>query len=158
MGVTAVCPGSFDPITNGHVDVIRRTAARFDQVVVACGRNLGKQGMFDLEERLGLLEEAVGELPNVEIATFDGLLVEFCAQRGAGVVVKGIRDGADVSSELPMARMNAAIGSVETLLLPGGPLYSFVSSSLVKEVARFGGDVSDLVPPAVDHALRRRFA
>ncbi|HEY8339104.1 MAG TPA: pantetheine-phosphate adenylyltransferase [Egibacteraceae bacterium] len=156
MSVTAVCPGSFDPVTYGHVDVIERAAARFDRLVVACTRNLGKKGLFDVAERVELLEAVLGHLDNVEVAPFEGLLVDFCRERGVRIVVKGLRAVSDFEYELQMAQMNARIGDVETLFMSTSPVYSFLSSSLVKEVARLGGDVTDFVPPIVAERLRER--
>ena len=149
MTVTAVCPGSFDPVTNGHLDVIQRASSRFDRLLVACLRNAGKQPLFDLDIRLALLNEVVADLDNVEVAAFDGLLVDFCLQRGVTVIVKGLRAVSDFEYELQMAQMNSHLGDVETFFMTTSPIYSFLSSSLVKEVARFGGDVTDFVPSAV---------
>ncbi len=149
MTVTAVCPGSFDPVTNGHLDVIQRASSRFDRLLVACLRNAGKQPLFDLDIRLALLNEVVADLGNVEVAAFDGLLVDFCRERGVSVIVKGLRAVSDFEYELQMAQMNSHLGNVETFFMTTSPIYSFLSSSLVKEVARFGGDVTDFVPPAV---------
>jgi pantetheine-phosphate adenylyltransferase len=154
--VSAVCPGSFDPVTNGHLDVIERAAGRFDRLVVACLRNVGKAPLFDVDERLELLRAVTADLPNVEIASFEGLLVHFCQERGIGVIVKGLRAVSDFEYELQMAQMNGRIGDVETLFLTTSPVYSFLSSSLVKEVARFGGDVSDFVPAVVADRLASR--
>jgi len=147
--VTAVCPGSFDPVTNGHLDVIQRASSRFDRLLVACLRNAGKQPLFDLDIRLALLNEVVADLDNVEVAAFDGLLVDFCRERGVSVIVKGLRAVSDFEYELQMAQMNSHLGNVETFFMTTSPICSFLSSSLVKEVARFGGDVTDFVPPAV---------
>ena len=149
MTVTAVCPGSFDPVTNGHLDVIRRASSRFDRLLVACLRNASKQPLFDVDTRLDLLNEVVADLDNVEVAAFDGLLVDFCLQRGVTVIVKGLRAVSDFEYELQMAQMNSHLGDVETFFMTTSPIYSFLSSSLVKEVARFGGDVTDFVPSAV---------
>ena len=154
--VTAVCPGSFDPVTNGHVDVVTRAAALFDHVVVAVLENDAKRGLFDTGERLDLLRAALAHLPNVRVDGFHGLLVDYCRSVGAGVVVKGVRGGGDTEYELPMATMNRHLAGVETLLLPASPTWSFVSSSLVRDIARFGGDVSDLVPSEVRDGLARR--
>jgi pantetheine-phosphate adenylyltransferase len=154
--VAAVIPGSFDPVTYGHLDVVERAAARFDRLVVACLRNAGKQPLFAVEERVALLEEVTGHLGNVEVAAFEGLLVDFCRQREIRLVVKGLRAVSDFEYELQMAQMNRSLGEVETLFLTTSPLYSFLSSSLVKEIARFGGDVADFVPPAVVARLRDR--
>ncbi|MGH8932947.1 MAG: pantetheine-phosphate adenylyltransferase [Egibacteraceae bacterium] len=158
MTVTAVCPGSFDPVTNGHLDVLERVAARFDHVIVACTTSAGKSPVFDLGERVELLSEVTAHLRNLEVATFEGLLVDFCRQRGVGLIVKGLRAVSDFESELQMAQMNARIGQVETFFLASSPVYSFLSSSLVKEVARLGGDVSSLVPPLVATRLFQRFS
>ncbi len=156
MSVTAVCPGSFDPVTNGHLDVIERAATRFDQVLVACTRNIGKSPLFTVEERVALVERVTAHLPNVAVESFEGLLVDFCRDRGVGVVVKGLRAVSDFEYELQMAQMNSRIGDVETMFMTTSPVYSFLSSSLVKEVARFGGDISDFVPAAVADELRSR--
>ena len=156
MPVTAVCPGSFDPVTYGHLDVIRRAATRFDRLIVACLRNDAKPGLFDLEERIELVREATADLGNVEVEAFEGLLVEFCRERDVGVIVKGLRAVSDFEYELQMAQMNTRLGDVETLFLSTSPVYSFLSSSLVKEVARYGGDISDFVPPVVAEHLSRR--
>ena len=156
MTVSAVCPGSFDPVTYGHLDVIARAATTFDRLVVACLRNRGKEPLFDVEERLQLLSDAVADLDNVEVTAFDGLLVDFCKARGIGVIVKGLRAVSDFEYELQMAQMNHRLGNIETLFLVTSPVYSFLSSSLVKEVARFGGDVSDFVPPVVAERLAQR--
>jgi pantetheine-phosphate adenylyltransferase len=156
MSVTAVCPGSFDPVTLGHLDVIERAASRFDRLIVGCTRNIGKSPLFDVDERIGLLREVTAHLANVEVAAFDGLLVDFCRSAGVGVIVKGLRAVSDFEYELQMAQMNQRLGEVETFFLNTSPLYSFLSSSLVKEVARFGGDVSDFVPPVVLERLGER--
>jgi pantetheine-phosphate adenylyltransferase len=153
---SAVCPGSFDPVTNGHLDVIERAARRFDHLVVACSRNLGKSPLFDLDERLALLEAVTAHLGNVTIESFDGLLVDFCRARDIRIVVKGLRAVSDFEYELQMAQMNAHIGDVETLFMTTTPVYSFLSSSLVKEVARFGGDITDFVPTVVAERLQAR--
>ena len=156
MPVTAVCPGSFDPVTYGHLDVIQRAATRFDRLIVACLRNDKKAGLFALEERVSLLEAVTSDLDNVEIRVFEGLLVDFCREQGVGVIVKGLRAVSDFEYELQMAQMNSRLGDVETLFLTTSPVYSFLSSSLVKEVARYGGDVSDFVPRIVAEHLARR--
>ena len=156
MAVTAVCPGSFDPVTYGHLDVIQRAAARFDRLIVACLRNATKAPMFELDERVALLQEVTADIGNVEIADFEGLLVDFCRERGVRLIVKGLRAVSDFEYELQMAQMNSRLGDVETLFLTTSPVYSFLSSSLVKEVARFGGDVTDFVPPVVAEHLASR--
>jgi pantetheine-phosphate adenylyltransferase len=156
VSVTAVCPGSFDPVTYGHLDVIERAAARFDRLLVACLRNVGKAPMIDLDQRMRLLREVTEPFGNVDVMAFDGLLVDFCRQQNVGVIVKGLRAVSDFEYELQMAQMNNRLGGVETFFLTTSPLYSFLSSSLVKEVARFGGDVSDFVPAVVAEHLRRQ--
>lgn len=151
-------PGSFDPVTVGHVDVIQRAAAVFDEVTVAVLVNESKRALFDIGERLEMLEHAVAPASNVAVMSFTGLLVDFCAAQDVAVVVKGLRAPADLNAELRMAAMNRHLSGVETFLVPTSPSLSFVSSSLVKEVARLGGDVSDLVPAGVSHRLTRRLA
>ena len=155
MAVTAVYPGSFDPVTYGHLDVIKRAAARFDSLIVGCLRNATKAPMFDVDERVELLRAVTADLGNVEVADFEGLLVNFCRERGVRLIVKGLRAVSDFEYELQMAQMNSRLGDVETLFLTTSPVYSFLSSSLVKEVARFGGDVTDFVPPLVAERLAR---
>ena len=156
MGVSAVYPGSFDPVTYGHLDVIQRSAVRFDRLIVACLRNATKAPLFDLDERVELLSKVTADLGNVEVAVFEGLLVDFCKDRGVRVIVKELRAVSDFEYELQMAQMNRRLGDVETFFLTTSPVYSFLSSSLVKEVARFGGDVADFVPPVVAEHLARR--
>lgn len=156
MSRSAVCPGSFDPVTNGHVDVIGRAAACFDDLVVACLRNVGKDPLFDVEQRLELLRVSTQHLAGVEVVAFDGLLADFCRERSIGVIVKGLRAAGDYEYELQMAQMNHHLGGVETFFLGASPVYAFLSSSLVKQIARFGGDVSDLVPPVVAEQIRNR--
>jgi pantetheine-phosphate adenylyltransferase len=156
MGLTALCPGTFDPATNGHLDIIERAAQRFDAVVVGVLDNPAKQPLFSAEERVRMLEAATGGLPNVSVAAFSGLLVEAARSVGADVVVKGLRAVTDFEAEIQMAQMNRALAGVETLFMTTSPAWSFLSSSLVKEVARFGGDVSGLVPAAVLEGLRER--
>jgi pantetheine-phosphate adenylyltransferase len=153
----AVCPGSYDPVTLGHVDVIRRAAALHDEVVVAVLHNPAKQGVFTPDERRALIEEAVQDLPGVRVAVFGGqLLVDVCRAVDADVVVKGLRSGTDFAYELPMALMNRHLTGVETVFLPGDPSLGHVSSSLVKEVARYGGDITGLVTDRVRDALVAR--
>lgn len=155
---TAMCPGSFDPPTNGHVDIIGRCAQRFERVVVAVVSNPGKSPLFSLEERISLLGDSLTEHDNIELVSFSGLLVEIAAERGVDIVIKGLRAGSDFDYELQMAQMNAHVGTMETLFMPTSPRWGFVSSSLVKEVARLGGSVVDLVPPAVASALEEKLA
>ncbi|VEG25573.1 pantetheine-phosphate adenylyltransferase [Actinomyces howellii] len=151
----AVYPGTFDPITLGHVDVVRRATTVFDRVVVGVARNAAKEGshLFDLGQRLALARAALAELPGVEVAEVPGLLADFCLERGAGAVVKGLRSGTDLDAEVPMALLNRDLGAPETVFLVAAPVHAHVSSSLVKDVARHGGDVSALVPPGVVAAL-----
>ena len=156
MGLTALCPGTFDPVTNGHIDIIERAAGRFDALVVGVLDNPSKEPLFGAEERVGMLKEAVHALGNVEVEAFTGLLVEYATRRGADVVVKGLRAVTDFEYEIQMAQMNHALSGVETLFMTTAPQWSFLSSSLVKEVARFGGDVSGLVPPVVAERLREK--
>ncbi|MBD0736498.1 pantetheine-phosphate adenylyltransferase [Streptomyces sp. CBMA29] len=150
----AVCPGSFDPITNGHLDIIARASRLYDTVYVAVMINQSKQGLFTIEERIALIEEVTGELGNVRVESFHGLLVDFCKQREIPAIVKGLRAVSDFDYELQMAQMNIGLTGVETLFVPTNPAYSFLSSSLVKEVAQWGGDISHLVPSPVLHALK----
>ena len=154
----AVCPGSFDPVTNGHVDIFRRAASLFDELVIATGTNPSKSRLFEPEERLEMLREACADLPNVQVQGFTGLIVDFCRDIGAQAIVKGLRGGNDYEYELPMAQMNSHLTGVETVFVPTTASLGYVSSSLVKEVASLGGDVTGLVPPAVHERLRRRLA
>ena len=152
----AVCPGSFDPVTNGHMDIIGRSSSLFDEVIVAVLINESKTGLFTVDERMAMLRETTAAYGNVRIESFRGLLVDFCRERGAGIVVKGIRAVSDFDYELQMAQMNIGLAGVETLFMPTNPLYSFLSSSLVKEVAKWGGDVSAHVPEQVRARLSER--
>jgi pantetheine-phosphate adenylyltransferase len=153
-----VCPGSFDPVTNGHLDVLRRAADLYDEVTVAVLVNRSKQGLFTVEERMRLLREVTADVGNVVVDSFHGLLVDFCRDRGIPAIVKGLRAVSDFDYELSMAQMNLRLTGVETLFLATNPEYSYLSSSLVKEVARWGGDVSGLVPDPVLAALAGRLA
>lgn len=152
----AICPGSFDPITHGHLDIIARAAHLFDEVVVAVGRNSAKNYLFTADERLALVRETTAHLPNVTVDVLDGLLVDFARDRGAGVLVKGVRFASDLDFELQMAHINAVVGSVETVMLPASPMWSTLSSTMVREVASFGGDVSAFVPEVVARQIRHR--
>ena len=152
----AVCPGSFDPITNGHLDIISRASRLYDEVYVAVMINKSKQGLFTVEERISLIEQATAAYGNVRVEAFHGLLVDFCKQRDIPAIVKGLRAVSDFDYELQMAQMNNGLSGVETLFIPTNPTYSFLSSSLVKEVAQWGGDVSHLLPPVVLDALRAK--
>jgi pantetheine-phosphate adenylyltransferase len=153
----AVCPGSFDPVTNGHLDIIERASRLFDEVVVGVGINPSKNRMFGPEERLAMLERACEPWDNVTILGFTGLLTDFCRDQGIHAIVKGLRAVSDFDYELQMAQMNASLQpGIETVFMPTSPEYSFLASSLVKEVATFGGDVSGLVPDFVLEALTAR--
>jgi pantetheine-phosphate adenylyltransferase len=154
----AVCPGSFDPVTNGHIDIVRRASSLFDEVIVAVGVNRSKRRLFSAEERIDMLTEVCAEYPNVSIDSFEGLLTDFCRQRGVQAIVKGLRAVSDFDYELQMAQMNSSLADIETVFVPTSPEYSFLASSLVKEVATFGGDVSSLVPPTVLARLTTRLA
>ncbi|MEU2227681.1 MULTISPECIES: pantetheine-phosphate adenylyltransferase [unclassified Streptomyces] len=154
----AVCPGSFDPITNGHLDIIARASRLYDEVYVAVMINKAKKGLFEVEQRIELIREVTSEYANVRVEAFHGLLVDFCKQRDIPAIVKGLRAVSDFDYELQMAQMNNGLSGVETLFVPTNPTYSFLSSSLVKEVATWGGDVSHLVPAEVLRALNERLA
>ncbi len=149
----AVCPGSFDPVTNGHVDVIGRAAALYDELVVAVLVNPGKAGLFSVEERMEMLRDISAHLGNVRIDSWHGLLVDYCSQHDIQVIVKGLRAVSDFDYELQMAQMNIGLSGVETLFMPTNPLYSFLSSSLVKDVVKWGGDASSYVPDFVGERL-----
>ena len=156
---TALCPGSFDPVTNGHVDIIERTARHWDEVIVAVTRNPQKaQSRFGLDERQEMLREAVDHLENVRIETLMGLVVDFAREHSAEVIVKGLRAVSDFEYELQMAQMNKQLSGIDTFFVSTSPEYSFLSSSLVCEVAKFGGDVSAMVPSGVAQRLKERFA
>src|SRR5688500_5826715 len=154
----AVCPGSYDPPTNGHLDILERAAGLFDEVVVAVLINKNKRGLFTVEERMDLLAESVSHLDNVRIDSWHGLLVDYCRQHDIQAIVKGLRAISDFDYELQMAQMNQQLSGVETLFMPTKPLNSFLSSSLVKEVATYGGDVSHLLPKTVHRRLVERLA
>ena len=154
----ALIPGSFDPVTFGHLDVIERTARLFDHVLVAAVGNPGKAPpLFTLDERQAMLAEVTGHLPNVEIGAFEGLLVDFAMARGVDAFVKGLRAVSDFDFELQMAQVNERMSGIATLFFPTAPEHSFLSSSLVREVARFGGDVSSMVPAPIAQRLKERF-
>jgi pantetheine-phosphate adenylyltransferase len=154
----ALCPGSFDPVTLGHLDIIERSARHFDEVIVAVIRNPQKaQSLFTLEERQLLLKESLAHLSNIRIEFFKGLLVEFAKEHGAEAIVKGLRAVSDFDYELQMAQMNQQLTGIDTFFLSTSPQYSFLSSSLVREVARFGGDVSTMVPKHVNDRLLEMF-
>ncbi|MDQ6927153.1 MAG: pantetheine-phosphate adenylyltransferase [Actinomycetota bacterium] len=154
----ALIPGSFDPVTYGHMGIIERAARQFDDVLVAVVRAPAKpQVLFSVEERLEMLSQVTSHLPGVRVDSFDGLLVDYALQNGSQAIVKGLRAVSDFDYELQMAQMNYRLSGVETLFMPTAPEHSFLSSSLVREVARFGGDVSSMVPPEVASRLKERF-
>ncbi len=152
----AVCPGSFDPVTNGHLDIIGRASRLFDEVIVAVLVNQSKLGLFTIEERLEMLGEVTAPYRNVRVESFEGLLVDFCRAQDAPVVIKGLRAVSDFDYELQMAQMNIGLAGVETLFMPTNPQHSFLSSSLVKDVAKWGGDVTPHVPELVARRLGDR--
>ena len=154
----AVCPGSFDPVTNGHLDIVERASHLFDEVVVAVGVNKSKNRLFSPDERIDMLREVCRGFDNVRVDGFTGLLTDFCAAHDIHAIVKGLRAVSDFDYELQMAQMNASLADVETVFVPTSPAYSFLASSLVKEVATFGGDVSGLVPGFVHERLVARLA
>ncbi|WP_405177488.1 pantetheine-phosphate adenylyltransferase [Nocardia sp. NBC_01377] len=154
----ALCPGSFDPVTNGHIDVFARASAQFDEVVVTVMINPKKQGMFTVEERMEMLREATSNLPNLRVESWQGLLVDFAREQGIGAIIKGLRDAGDFGYELQMAQMNKKLSGVDTFFIATNPSFSYLSSSLVKEVASYGGDVTDMLPPLVHKRLLARLA
>lgn len=156
----AVYPGSFDPLTLGHVDIAARATMLFDVVVIGIAHNAAKAGrhLLDVEERLSLTRASTSHLPGVEVDLVPGLLADYCRQRGARTIIKGLRNGSDLDAELPMALLNRDLGAPETVFLVASPAHAHISSSLVKDVAGYGRDVSALVPPAVAHALEARLA
>jgi pantetheine-phosphate adenylyltransferase len=156
---TALYPGSFDPPTNGHVDVVERACRHFERVIIAVVTNPNKRPLFDAEERVKLLETTLAHLGNVEIVQHDGLTVDLAREVGAGVIVKGLRAVSDLESELQMAQMNATLlPDADTFFVATNPKWSFISSTLIREVARLGGSVSGMVPPEVGEALKSKFA
>lgn len=154
----AVCPGSYDPATNGHLDIIERAAGQFDEVVVAVLVNRTKSCLFDVSDRMAMLKEITGHLVGVRVDSWHGLLVEYCTANGVATIVKGLRAVSDFDYELQMAQLNYELAGVDTMFLPSKPHYSFLSSSAVKEVATYGGDVGHLLPPTVYQRLIDRLA
>jgi pantetheine-phosphate adenylyltransferase len=152
----AVCPGSFDPVTNGHLDIIGRAAQLYDEVVVAVFVNQSKSSLFTVDERRDMLVEVTAQYGNVRIDTFHGLVVDYCRHHDIPVIVKGLRAVSDFDYELQMAQMNRGLAGIDTLFMPTNPEYSFLASSLVKEIAKWGGDVTALVPPNVLKRLIER--
>lgn len=154
----AVVPGSFDPITNGHIDIIRRAADVFDTVYVAVLNNSSKQPLFSIEERIALIEEVTKELPNIRIETSSGLLIDYAREKKAKAIVRGLRAVSDFEYEMQITSMNRVLDeNIETFFIMSKNQYSFLSSSIVKEVAKYGGQVCELVPPVVDEALKEKF-
>jgi len=156
VSLVALCPGTFDPVTNGHLDIVERAAKLFDRVVVAVIENPSKEPLFSVEERVTMLKEAVAPIAGVEVDSFTGLLVEYARRKGTRIVVKGIRAVSDFDYELQMAQMNRELAGLETCFVPTNPNWSYLSSSLVKEVARYGGDVTSLVPAHVRARIEER--
>jgi pantetheine-phosphate adenylyltransferase len=152
----AVCPGSFDPVTNGHLDIIGRAAGLFDEVIVGVLINNTKTSLFTIDERIDMLRQATVKYGNVRVESFHGLLVDFCRAQGAEIVIKGVRAVSDFDYELQMAQMNIGLSGVETLFMPTNPLYSFLASSLVKDIVKWGGDASAYVPDFVGERLVTR--
>ncbi|GGU55871.1 pantetheine-phosphate adenylyltransferase [Lentzea flava] len=152
----AVTPGSYDPVTNGHLDIIGRAAHLFDEVVVAVLINKTKRTLFSVEERIEMLREVTAPWPNVRVDSWHGLLVDYCRENDIKAIVKGLRAVSDYDYELQMAQMNHQLTGVDTLFMPTTPAYSFVASSLVKEVATYGGDVSSLLPKSIEKRLQQR--
>ncbi len=153
----AVYPGSFDPVTRGHVDIVRRARGIFDEVVLAVAQNPGKTYLFDVEQRVELARAAVDGL-DVRVDVVDGLVADYCRRVGASAIVKGLRGGADLDAEQPMALANRHLAGVETMFLVSDGAFAHVASSLVKDIASYGGDISDFVPPVVAQALRDAYA
>ena len=149
----AICPGSFDPITHGHLDVITRARGLFDEVLVGVGKNSTKNNLFSIEERVALVQNAVADMPGVTVAALEGLLVDFARANGCGVVVKGLRFASDFDYELQMAHINKAVSGIESVFLPASSEFGTLSSTMLREVAKLGGDVSEFVTPEVNAAI-----
>ena len=159
MTRVAVCPGSFDPITYGHLDIIERTSKVFDKVYISVLRNSSKKGLFMPQERMDMIEEVTSHLDNVEVKQFDGLLVDFCNEVGAKAIVRGLRAVSDFEYEMQLTSMNRKLDSdIETIYMMTNNNYSFISSSIVKEVAKYGGKIEDVVPPHVANLLQEKFS
>ncbi len=154
----AICPGSFDPVTHGHLDIVVRASRMFDEVLVAVGRNSAKNYLFSPDERAAMLADATSELPNVRVDLLDGLLVDYCREREIDVIVKGLRFAGDFEFELQMAQLNRVIGEVETVMLPTSKDWGHLSSTMIREIASLGGDVSGFVPPLVAERIAAKVA
>lgn len=154
----AVCPGSFDPITYGHLDIIERAAQQFDHVVVAVLENRTKASLFSVAERIEMISKVTAKFPNVSVDSWSGLLVDYCKSNNIQAIVKGLRAVTDFDYELQMAQVNLQGSGVETMFMATSPIHSFLSSSLVKELAHYNGDVSSMVPPSINEALKDRIA
>ena len=154
----AVCPGSFDPITYGHLDIIERASAQFDEVIVAVGNNRAKEGYFTVEERMAMIAETTAKFGNVKVDSWKGLFGEYCKANNVDVIIKGLRAMSDFDYELQMAQVNLQGSGVESMFMATSPAHSFLSSSLIKELAHYDGDVSGMVPPVVNAALKAREA
>ena len=154
----AVCPGSFDPITYGHLDIIERASRHFDEVIVAVLENRTKSSLFTVAERISMITEVTKKFSNVRVDSWSGLLVDFCKSNEVQSIVKGLRAVSDFDYELQMAQVNLQSSGVETMFMATSPAHSFLSSSLVKELAHYGGDVSSMVPSSINEALKRRVA
>ena len=153
---SAVCPGSFDPMTYGHLDVVERASKHFDQVIVAVFENRSKASLFTVEERKHMIREATAQFSNVKVDSWHGLTVDYCRANGIDTIVRGLRAVTDFDYELQIAQVNLQLAGVETMFMATAPAHSFLSSSLVKELAHYGGDVSSMVPPNIVKALRER--
>lgn len=155
----AVCPGSFDPVTNGHMDIFTRAARSFDEVTVLVTGNPNKQsGLFSIDERMDLIREVTSHIPNITVDTWGGLLVDYTTAHNIGALVKGLRSSLDYDYELPMAQMNRRLSGVDTFFLMTDEKYGYISSSLCKEVAKYGGDLKGLVPDPVFEAMNQKFS
>ena len=152
----AICPGSFDPVTHGHLDIVSRSARLFDEVIVAVGRNSAKNYLFTPDERVEMLQDAVAGLPGVSVTLLDGLLVDYCREQGVDVIVKGLRFASDFEFELQMAQMNHALSGIETIMLPTAARWAHLSSTMIREVAKLGGDVSQFVTEDVATRIQAR--
>lgn len=152
----AICPGSFDPITYGHLDIIERASAQFDEVIVAVGNNRVKEGYFSVEERMKMIAETTAKFGNVKVDSWKGLLGDYCKANNIYVIIKGLRAMSDFDYELQMAQVNLQGSGVESMFMATSPSHSFLSSSLIRELAHYDGDVSSMVPPAVIVALKAR--